>query len=41
MANREGLAVNDAYKTFITIIEKIIETFEYDRQYISKNILLG
>lgn len=36
MANREGLAVNDAYKTFITIIEKIIETFEYDRQYIFK-----
>lgn len=36
MANREGLTVNDAYKTFKTIIEKIIETFEYDRQYIFK-----
>ena len=36
MANREGLTINDAYKTFKTIIEKIIETFEYDRQYIFK-----
>lgn len=32
MANREGLAVNDAYTTFISILEKIIETFEGDRQ---------
>lgn len=36
MANREGIAVNDAYKTFVVIIQKIIETFEYDRQYIFK-----
>ena len=34
MANREGLAINDAYKTFAKIIEKIIETFEGDRQYV-------
>lgn len=32
MANREGLAVNDAYTTFVLILEKIIETFEGDRQ---------
>lgn len=36
MANREGLAINDAYNTFVAIIEKIIETFEGDRQYIFK-----
>lgn len=34
MANREGLAINDAYITFVAIIEKIIETFEGDRQYV-------
>lgn len=34
MANREGLANNDAYKAFVSIIEKIIETFEGDRQYV-------
>lgn len=34
MANREGLSVNDAYRTFVTILTKIIETFEADRQYI-------
>lgn len=34
MANREGLAINDSYKAFVTIIEKIIETFEGDRQYV-------
>ena len=32
MANREGLAVNSAYRIFTKIIEKIIETFEADRQ---------
>jgi len=32
MANREGLAINDTYYAFISIIEKIIETFEGDRQ---------
>lgn len=36
MANREGLAVNDAYRTFIKIIDKILETFESDRQYVYK-----
>ncbi|MDE6261133.1 MAG: ATP-binding protein [Oscillospiraceae bacterium] len=34
MANREGLAFNDAYRTFVVIIEKIVETFESDRQYV-------
>lgn len=36
MANREGLAINDAYRAFVTIIEKVIETFEGDRQYVFK-----
>ncbi len=36
MANREGLAVNDAYRTFIKIIDKMLETFEGDRQYVYK-----
>lgn len=36
MANREGLAVNDAYNAFVAIIDKIIETFEGDRQYVFK-----
>lgn len=36
MANREGLAINDAYITFVKIIDKIIETFEGDRQYVHK-----
>lgn len=40
MANREGLAVNDAYKAFIKIIEKIIETFEGDRQYVFQQFAL-
>lgn len=36
MANREGLAINDSYRAFVSIIEKIIETFEGDRQYVFK-----
>lgn len=40
MANREGLATNDAFKTFKNIIEKILETFEYDRQYIFREYAL-
>lgn len=36
MANREGLAINDAYRSFVAIIEKVIETFEGDRQYVFK-----
>lgn len=36
MANREGLAINDAYRAFVAIIEKVIETFEGDRQYVFK-----
>ena len=34
MANREGLAMNDSFVAFKSIIDKILETFEYDRQYI-------
>ena len=34
MANREGLAINDSFTAFKEIIDKILETFEYDRQYI-------
>ena len=34
MANREGLAVNDSYAAFKDIIEKMLEIFEADRQYI-------
>ena len=32
MANREGLVINDAYVTFVKMLEKVIETFESDRQ---------
>lgn len=32
MANREGLAINNAYATFLSLLEAIIETFEGDRQ---------
>lgn len=34
MANREGLALNDSFAAFKSIIDKILESFEYDRQYI-------
>ena len=34
MANREGLALNDSFVAFKAIIDKILESFEYDRQYI-------
>lgn len=34
MANREGLALNDSFVAFKTIIDKVLEAFEYDRQYI-------
>ena len=33
MANREGLATNEAFFNFKNIILKVIETFEADRQY--------
>ena len=36
MANREGLAINDAYNAFVSLLGKIIETFEGDRQYVLK-----
>ena len=35
-ANREGLAINESYGAFVAIIDKIIDTFEGDRQYIFK-----
>lgn len=34
MANREGLATNEQYYIFIDMIQEILSTFEYDRQYI-------
>ena len=34
MANREGLASNEEYYIFVQIIQKILEVFEYDRQYV-------
>ena len=34
MANREGLALNDSFVAFKIIIDKVLESFEYDRQYI-------
>ena len=34
MANREGLATNEQYYIFIQIIQEILSTFEFDRQYI-------
>lgn len=34
MANRESLAINDSFATFKIIIDKMLETFEYDRQYV-------
>lgn len=34
MANREGLASNDAFAVFKAIIEKVLESFEADRQIV-------
>lgn len=34
MANREGLSTNDEYYIFVQLIQAIIDSFEYDRQYI-------
>ncbi len=34
MANREGLASNEEYYIFVEMIQKILEAFEYDRQYV-------
>lgn len=34
MANREGLAPNSEYALLVTILEKVFERFEYDRQYV-------
>ncbi|WNY23717.1 hypothetical protein MmiHf6_10310 [Methanimicrococcus hongohii] len=34
MANREGLTLNEYYYIFIDILQKLVEIFESDRQYI-------
>lgn len=34
MANREGLATNEEYYIFVEMIQKVLSTFEYDRQYV-------
>lgn len=34
MANREGLSGNDEYYIFVQLLQSIIDSFEYDRQYI-------
>ena len=34
MANREGIALTDTYYIFVSILQKAIDEFEYDRQYI-------
>ena len=33
-ANREGLTQNESYYLFISLLQKIIDRFEFDRQYI-------
>lgn len=40
MANREGLALNDSFGAFKAIIDKVLEAFEYDRQYIFREYAL-
>lgn len=34
MANREGLASNEEYYIFIEMIQEVLATFEFDRQYV-------
>ena len=34
MANREGLATNEQYYIFVELIQKVLENFEFDRQYV-------
>ena len=34
MANREGIALTDAYYIFVNMLQVAIDEFEYDRQYI-------
>lgn len=34
MANREGIALNDTYYIFVSMIQEAIDKFEFDRQYI-------
>lgn len=34
MANREGIALTDTYYAFVSMLQKAIDEFEYDRQYI-------
>ena len=40
MANREGLASNDAFAVFKAIIEKVLESFEADRQIVFREYAL-
>lgn len=34
MANREGLALTDAYYIFVNMLQEAVDEFEYDRQFI-------
>lgn len=34
MANREGIALTDAYYIFVNMLQEAVSEFEYDRQYI-------
>lgn len=34
MANREGIALTDAYYIFVNMLQEAVNEFEYDRQYI-------
>lgn len=40
MANREAIALNDSYYLLIDFLQKMIEKFEYDRQYILREYAL-
>lgn len=40
MANREAIALNDTYYLLIDFLQKVIEKFEYDRQYILREFAL-
>lgn len=40
MANREGLATNEAFAAFKTIIGKVLEAFEFDRQVVFREFAL-
>lgn len=40
MANREAIALNDSYYLMIDFLQKVIEKFEYDRQYVLREFAL-